>query len=702
MSWINFLHFYQPFNQQFDILERVVNESYRPLIKGFLSNSKAKAVFNINGGLLELLDKYGFVDIIENLKILIKREQIELTGSAIYHPFLPLLPEEEIVRQVNLNNKTLIKYLGKVDLLGFFSPELAINLNLAKIIENLGFSWIIAEELAAPLGKPDFNQVYSIEGTKDLKILFRYKRLSVLILSAILRNINSLKEEIGEDLKKKKYILTVMDAETFGHHRPGLQEFLFDIYKSPDFSSCFCKGTEVVNKLKTKEKISIRPSTWSSEEQDFYLEKEKNTLKSYPFLLWQDPSNPIHQKQWEFTYFVIDQVKNLKNEANYHIIREKLDKAISSDSYWWASAKPWWSLEMIEEGAWALKDVIFSAENISSEIKAKAEKYYQEIIDLAFSWQRQGLIREAYRKAYRTSQNNKPYKERVYGATYNSMILEFEDEMKKAIEKQEFEKAIKWRDAIYKLKSGADIYDVLHVIDDLSISRHLPSLKSYWEYNVKEFSPFAQKHFEEFSQEEFIKVQRKKLLEFLEKAFLEWQEGKSFGEASHPLGFSWDKFNNFYLTEIPAGDITYQLEKNVWDSYSQAKFEKEGFHQNPGQNKYYVFKDKLKIIIDENSVLYHFFQFLKTKDKNKGKYLTISLLAENIAWVPLPFKRKNSHLEIKIPYIISAPFNFKFKISGFSPKNNKGKHIKYSFKDYLKKILGYLDFYLRKLIWQLG
>ena len=35
MKWANFLHFYQPYNQQPDILERVVNESYRKVIHSF-------------------------------------------------------------------------------------------------------------------------------------------------------------------------------------------------------------------------------------------------------------------------------------------------------------------------------------------------------------------------------------------------------------------------------------------------------------------------------------------------------------------------------------------------------------------------------------------------------------------------------------------------------------------------------------------
>ncbi len=35
MNWLNFLHFYQPANQQADILEAIVTQSYRPIFKNF-------------------------------------------------------------------------------------------------------------------------------------------------------------------------------------------------------------------------------------------------------------------------------------------------------------------------------------------------------------------------------------------------------------------------------------------------------------------------------------------------------------------------------------------------------------------------------------------------------------------------------------------------------------------------------------------
>ena len=75
------------------------------------------------------------------------------------------------------------------------------------------------------------------------------------------------------------------------------------------------------------------------------------------------------------------------------------------------------------------------------------------------------------------------------------MILEFEDQMEKSAKAHDYEKAIKWRDAIYKLKLGTDIYDVLHVVDELWTARKIPSVKPFLQHKPGEFSPFVKKHF---------------------------------------------------------------------------------------------------------------------------------------------------------------------------------------------------------------
>lgn len=164
MYFACFLHFYQPYFQHDDILERIVNESYRPLMRIFLNNPQARATFNVNGALLELLAEKGFQDVVDSIRELVGRQQVELTGSAAYHAFLPLFPKEEAVRQVRLNTQIYRKYLG--DLYrprGFFSPELAFDYKTARIISGMGYRWMLAPQIAYGSQAPVPDRVFELK-----------------------------------------------------------------------------------------------------------------------------------------------------------------------------------------------------------------------------------------------------------------------------------------------------------------------------------------------------------------------------------------------------------------------------------------------------------------------------------------------------------------------------------------------------------
>ena len=101
MYWANFLHFYQPPTQKPYWIHKITAEAYRPILQGLKAHPQSKVTLNINGVLLELLDTYGEHDIIDLFRDLLASGQIELTGSAKYHPLLPFLPREEAIRQIH-------------------------------------------------------------------------------------------------------------------------------------------------------------------------------------------------------------------------------------------------------------------------------------------------------------------------------------------------------------------------------------------------------------------------------------------------------------------------------------------------------------------------------------------------------------------------------------------------------------------------
>lgn len=466
MKWANFLHMYQPAEQQPDILEAIVAQSYRPLIEGLKEHKQVKLTLNVNGALFDLFDKYGYKDLISDLKNLYEEGRVEFTSSTKYHALLPFLDEEEAIRQITLNNETLKKYLGSsIKIKGFFAPEMAYSEKSASIVEKLGFDWMILDEISCngEVGNVDYTKIYKVKGTK-LKVFFRERRLSNLIMSAVVRSKDTLLEAIHDDLKSDRYIVTAMDAETFGHHRPGLEKMLFEIFDTPSLD--LIKISEIEDFY--KEEISISPisATWASSKQDI---DEGNQ-----FLSWRDPENSIHSWQRAFTDLVVKDVYAMdKNHPRYTLVREKLDIALASDHFWWASGKPWWSLEMIEDGAFRLLDTLRHVPDIDKADIEQGRDYYERIISTAFNWQRTGKIRQMMQE--QRSITRIPFKDRTVGlggaesGVYYAFIDMMKGLEKKASEGQEYEKAIMWRDAIYKLEHKLDIYDTINAVDLLRV-----------------------------------------------------------------------------------------------------------------------------------------------------------------------------------------------------------------------------------------
>lgn len=461
MIWANFLHVYQPAEQQEEILEAIVAQSYRPVFLGLKQHRRAKLTLNINGALLELFDKYNHTDLIDLLRDVGRERRLEFTGSAKYHALLPFLDNDEVVRQITINNETNGFYLGDAyQPRGFFPPEMAFKIELAPILEELGFEWVILDEIASgqDVGALDYTKRYRIKET-HLDVYFRERRPSNLIMSAVARTPETLRRGLHEELRENRYLITAMDGETFGHHRPGLEKLLFNIFDAPEFHLVML--SEIATHFQSVVDVLPVQSTWASSKED--------VQKKIQFLSWSDPKNDIHSWQWELLHLVLGEVKKMDaSYPQYGVVRKKMDIALASDHFWWASAKPWWSLEMIEDGAYRLLDTLRSMPDIGKENLERARDLYEKIVSTAFHWQRTGRIRKMMKE--QQSILRIPFKERTVGrgdeeGTYHAFLDMMRRLEKEAREKGEYEKAILWRDSIFKLEHKLDIYDAINAVD---------------------------------------------------------------------------------------------------------------------------------------------------------------------------------------------------------------------------------------------
>lgn len=480
MYWINFLHIYQPTSQSKEIFKKVVNESYRPLFKGLLKIPNVKINLNINSTLTEVLAKEGYNDVIKDIKKLAETKRLEFTGSAKYHALLPFLKEEEIIRQVKKNDKDNRKYFGRAyNPVCFFPPEMAYSSSIAKTIYNLGYKMILLDDISYNGGKnySPKDKLFTIKGSGGLIAAFRERRVSNAIMSAVVRNKEEFLSLLRNELKENIYLCTAMDGETFGHHRPGLEKFLFEIVKSKKPEQIFL--SQIPKYFQVKGEVNPIKSTWASAQEDIE--------KGVQFYSWKDPRNKVHHLQWKFLNYLLKMSKTKKLNAK---IQDKLDAAMASDQFFWASGEPWWSLEMIEKGALAMLESLKSLPSVTKAQIQKGQEYYREIIATAFWWQRSGKIEamaEKYKKTVKI-----PFKERALPEYYYAFIKIIKRKMKEAAEKEHFERAIMWRDAIWKLETKNDIYDIVHVIDLLRMQISHPELEKLidkYRKNYKKIRP---------------------------------------------------------------------------------------------------------------------------------------------------------------------------------------------------------------------
>jgi len=412
--WAQLLHFYQPPTQTPSVLRKICNESYRPLIKVLLQYPQARVTVNINGVLTEMLHDCGHDNIINGLNQLAKRGQIEFTGSGKYHPILPLIPQREVERQIQLNVRTNKQFFGKrYEPRGFFPPEMCYSKEIVSSIVNSGHQWIILSGIAHPDSWPVNVIHYIKEGNKRLAVFFRDDIISNKISFRTVEPgdfLNNLKQIKGE--KEKIYVVTAMDAETFGHHIKHWEElFLAEVYEQIEPSAESLRTLKQATDLAYQHSLLLKDEQITQEVQAvtisqlldlFPLGKGMKPRASswstsgeelaagnfYP--LWKDEGNEIHCLQWEHVGMCLELVDKAMEVSDSDetkrfatIARGLFDRALHSCQFWWASRRPMWDINLIHKGLleqWQTIVNAYRAINLSQADESIKKECYHKLI----------------------------------------------------------------------------------------------------------------------------------------------------------------------------------------------------------------------------------------------------------------------------------------------------------------------------------
>jgi alpha-amylase/alpha-mannosidase (GH57 family) len=356
----------------------------------------------------------GHKDVVDGLRSLAENGQLEFTGTGKYHPILPLIPKEEVKRQIDLNIQTNRRFFGKSYApQGFFPPEMCYSPDILRPIIKSGYRWIILSGIACPAEWP-LDIIYRVgcDG-QEIAVFFRDDVLSNRIS---FRNMEA-KEFIAhleqwQGKRENIYVVTAMDAETYGHHIQGWERiFLARVYEELEPSaepleevkqatvlagqhiSLLTNGeaatkiqmvtlSELLNLFPQCQTIDPRPSSWSTTADDMKVGNY------YP--LWQDKNNEVHHLQWEHLGICIELVNkalecadNEESRRSATIARGLLDRAEHSCQMWWASNRPMWDINLIHMGLldqWRTVVNAYRAINKSGASEETKREYYRRAV----------------------------------------------------------------------------------------------------------------------------------------------------------------------------------------------------------------------------------------------------------------------------------------------------------------------------------
>jgi alpha-amylase len=225
-----------------EIFRRASTKCYLPsnnillkIIDEFKHEKKeVRVAYGISGVFLEQCERFN-KDVLESFRQLSETGRVEFLGQTYYHSLSSLYPsEDEFIAQVNQHRKTVNELLGYSPSV-FENTELIYNNEVAKSVEQLGFSGIFTEGAERIIGSSSPNRLLSANGCDKLRVILRnYKltddvgfRFSTTTWSEWPLTAEKYADWLAST--RGQYICIFLDYETFGeHHWPetGIHDFL--------------------------------------------------------------------------------------------------------------------------------------------------------------------------------------------------------------------------------------------------------------------------------------------------------------------------------------------------------------------------------------------------------------------------------------------------------------------------------------------
>jgi len=331
-------HFYEHYNLNLEILNKVADKCYLPANEKLLEligkhKENFKVAFSISGCALEQFELYR-PDVIKSFQKLAATNNVEFLSETYYHSLSFIYSKKEFDRQVELHSKK-IKSLFNFEPKVFRFTELVFNNELAKHVASLGYGGMLCEGADKLLKGRTPNHVFRAAEVENFSLLLKNYSLSDDIAFRFSNRdwdgwpltADKFAKWLHDHAANSETINLFMDYETFGEHQweeTGIFEFLDSlpevVLDHPDFR--FRTPSEVIQLYPARDIYDVPEySSWADEQRDLSA--------------WTE--NEMQREAIEKIYSLEKLVKESSNED----LMKVWGKLQTSDHYYYMSTKFW-------------------------------------------------------------------------------------------------------------------------------------------------------------------------------------------------------------------------------------------------------------------------------------------------------------------------------------------------------------------------
>ena len=323
---------YQPPWQHNDVLEKIIHECY-DWTSLFLSKQDPKrfrVTINISASLTEQLQKKS-PHVLQQLARAAQKGVVEFTDTAAYHAILPLFLTNGVYRpdvvqhQIMKDRAVNRAAFGSWNPQGFFPPELAFSSRLARVLQQMNYSWSLTESVVYEAHHKPIPST-QIALNEELPVLFRSDDWSNKFSGSYAGNVKGFVNDIDHGILSwfnRGYAILAYDLETIGHHHKNYNKEQLEEYVTQleQHNLRAVHASTLTTLFPLREPIE-RPlqGSWST---------AKNTQCENPWPRWHDPDNKHHTAYWWLIRKILA-----------HTPAENLDvlaPALHSCPTWWVS-----------------------------------------------------------------------------------------------------------------------------------------------------------------------------------------------------------------------------------------------------------------------------------------------------------------------------------------------------------------------------